>query len=138
MKNKEIEIEIENDKMLVLTGNFDYENQIQNILEDFDFENVHETMTKLKWTWVSSDLKYEHIPEIEELKKHAKERLEKAIEYKWSESGGFIATNTSGVLNLYFVVESTMNDFTDLKDVKIYEKSLNKEKILNKIKKKNG
>lgn len=137
-KNKDIEVSIENDKMLVLEGNFNYEKQIQDILEYFDFERVHETMTKLNLTWVSSDLKLEYIPEIEELKEHAKECLEKAIKYKWSESGGFIATNTSGVLNLYFVVESTMNDFTDLKDVKIYENSLNKEKILNKIKKKNG
>ena len=137
-KSKDIEIAIENDSMLVLEGNFNYEKQIQDILENFDFENVHETMIKLNWTWVTSDLKHEYIPEIEELKNHSKECLEKAIKYKWSESGGFIATNTSGVLNLYFVVESTGFDITDLKDVKIYEKSLNKEKILKKIKKKNG
>ena len=137
-KSKDIEIAIENDSMLVLEGNFNYEKQIQDILESFDFENVHETMIKLNWTWVTSDLKREYIPEIEELKNHSKECLEKAIKYKWSESGGFIATNTSGVLNLYFVVESTGFDITDLKDVKIYEKSLNKEKILKKIKKKNG
>lgn len=137
-KNKDIEVSVENNSMLVLEGDFNYEQQIQNILEYFDFERVHETMVKLNWTWVSSDLKLEYIPEIEELKEHAKERLENAIKYKWSESGGFIATNTSGVLNLYFVVESTGFDITDLKDVKIYEKTLNKEKILKKIKKKNG
>lgn len=137
-KNKDIELGIENNSMLVLEGNFNYEKQIQDILEYFDFERVHETMTKLNWTWVSSDLKLEYIPEIEELKEHAKERLENAIKYKWSESGGFIATNSSGVLNLYFVVESTGFDITDLKDVKIHEKTLNKEKILKKIKKKNG
>lgn len=137
-KNKDIEVSIENNSMLVLEGNFNYEKQIQDILEYFDFERVHETMIKLNWTWVNSDLKHEYIPEIEELKEHAKERLEKAIKYKWSESGGFIATNRSGVLNLYFVVESTVFDITDLKDVKIYEKTLNKEKILKKIKKKYG
>lgn len=138
MSKKDIELVIENDSMLVLEGNFNYEKQIQDILENFDFENVHETMIKLNWTWVTSDLKHEYIPEIKELKEHAKKRLEKAIKYKWSESGGFIATNTSGVLNLYFVIESTMNDYTDLKNIKIYEKSLNKEKVLKKIKKKNG
>lgn len=136
--NKDIEVSVENNSMLVLEGDFNYEQQIQDILEYFDFERVHETMIKLNWTWVSSDLKLEYIPEIEELKEHAKERLENAIKYKWSESGGFVATNTSGVLNLYFVVESTGFDITDLKDVKIYEKTLNKEKILKKIKKKNG
>ena len=37
---------------------------------------------------------------------------------------------------VHFVIEDTLHNFYDLKDVKIYEKPLNKEKILKKIKKK--
>lgn len=138
---KEIKFDIEYDhsnessKLLVLEGNFNYEQQIKNILEEFDFGRVQKAMKALNWKYCTSDFK-EYFPNIQELKKTAKECLEHAIKCNFSETGGFLATHEFGVLNLYFVLEETFFETSDLKNVKIYEKSLNKEKILKKIKKK--
>ena len=137
---KEIKFDIYDDsdkpsKLFVLEGNFNYKQQIKDILEEFDFERVEKAMKVLHWKYSTSDFK-EYIPDIQELKKTAKECLERAVKFQSSENGGFLATNSGGVLNLYFVLEETMNDFYNLKNVKIYEKPLNKEKILKKIKRK--
>lgn len=140
---KEIKFDIEYDhsnessKLLVLEGNFNYKEQIKNILEEFDFERVKKAMKALNWKYWTSDFK-EYIPDIQELKNTAQRCLEHAIKHQLSETGGFLAVHSGGVLNLYFVIEDTMFEASDLKDVKIYEKPLNKEKILKKIKKKNG
>ena len=138
---KEIKFDIEYDhsnessKLLVLEGNFNYKQQIKNILEEFDFGRVKKAMKALNWKYCTSDFK-EYFPDIQELKKTAKKCLERTIKCNFSETGGFLATHEFGVLNLYFVLEETMFDTSDLKNVKIFEKSLNKEKILKKIKKK--
>lgn len=135
---KEITLSLEtskdSDTLLVLEGDFNYKKQIKEILEEFDFENVHESMVSLDWKWVTSDLKHKYIPDIQELKNTAQHCLEHAVKYQFSETGGFLAVHSGGVLNLYFVLEETMNDFSNLKNVKIYEKPLNKEKILKKLK----
>ena len=104
-------------------------------LRYFDFERVKKAMKALNWKYCTSDLK-EYFPSIQELKRTAKKCLERAIKCNFSETGGFFATHEFGVLNLYFVLEETFFETSDLKNVKIYEKSLNKEKILKKIKKK--
>ena len=127
----------DSETLLVLEGDFNYEIQIENILETFDFKHVKKAMKALNWKWVTSDLKTEYFPDIQELKETAKLCLEHAIKSTFSETGGFLAANCSGVLNLYFVLEETMNEFSDLKNVTIHEKHLNKEKILKKINKKN-
>ena len=139
---KEIKFDIEYDhsngsaKLLVLEGNFNYKQQIKDILEDFDFKHVHDAMVALDWRYTDFHENKSYIPDIQELKKTAKECLEHAVKCQFSETGGFLATHSGGVLNLYFVLEGTINDFYNLKDVKIHEKSLDKEKILKKIKKK--
>ena len=137
---KDIKFDIEYDhsnessKLLVLEGNFQYKQQIKDILEEFDFEHVHDSMVALDWHYTDYLENKSYIPDIQELKKTAKECLEHAVKCQFSETGGFLAVHSGGVLNLYFVLEKTMRDFYDLKDVKIYEKSLNKEKILKKLK----
>ena len=135
MTNK-IELAVDKEKLYVLEGDFDYETQIKNILESFDFERVEKAMKVLHWKYSTSDFK-EYFPDIQELKNTAKECLEHAIKCNFSENGGFLATHEFGVLNLHFVLEETLFDTSDLKNVTIYKKHLNKEKILKKIKKKN-
>ena len=136
MTNKiELAVSVDKEKLYVLEGDFDYETQIENILESFDFGRVEKAMKALNWKYWTSDFK-EYFPNIQELKKTAKECLEHAIKCNFSETGGFLATHEFGVLNLYFVLEETLFDTSDLKNVRIYEKHLNKEKILKKIKKK--
>ena len=137
---KEIKFDIEYDhsnessKLLVLEGNFNYKEQIKNILEEFDFKHVHDSMVALDWRYTDYHKNKSYIPDIQELKNTAQHCLEHAVKYQLSETGGFLAVHSGGVLNLYFVLEETMHDFYDLKDVKIFEKSLNKEKILKKLK----
>lgn len=139
---KEIKFDIEYDhsnessKLLVLEGNFNYKQQIKNILEEFDFGRVQKAMKALNWKYWTSDFK-EYIPDIQELKNTAQHCLEHAIKCNFSKNGGFLATHEFGVLNLYFVLEETFFETSDLKNVTIYEKHLNKEKILKKILKKN-
>ena len=137
MTNKiELAVSVDKEKLYVLEGDFDYETQIKNILESFDFGRVQKAMRALNWKYSTTDFK-EYFPDIQELKKTAKECLEHAIKRNFSENGGFLATHEFGVLNLYFVLEETLFDTSDLKNVTIYKKHLNKEKILKKIKKKN-
>ena len=136
MTNKiEVAVSVDKEKLYVLEGDFDYETQIENILESFDFGRVKKAMRALNWKYSTSDLK-EYFPDIQELKNTAKECLEHAIKRNFSETGGFLATHEFGVLNLYFVLEETLFDTSDLKNVTIYKKHLNKEKILKKIKNK--
>lgn len=137
---KEIKFDIEYDpsndstKLLVLEGNFNYKQQIKNILDEFDFEHVHDSMVALDWHYTDYYENKSYIPDIQELKNTAQHCLERAVKCQFSETGGFLAVHSGGVLNLYFVLEETINDFYNLKNVKIYEKSLNKEKILKKLK----
>ena len=46
MTNK-IEVAVDKEKLYVLEGDFDYETQIENILEFFDFERVKKAMKAL-------------------------------------------------------------------------------------------
>ena len=137
---KEIKFDIEYDhsnessKLLVLEGNFTYKEQIKNILEEFDFKHVHDSMVALDWHYTHYDENKSYIPDIQQLKNTAKHCFAHAVKYQLSETGGFLAVHSGGVLNLYFVLEETMFDTSDLKDIKIYEKPLNKEKILKKLK----
>ena len=139
---KEIKFDIEYDssnessKLLVLEGNFNYNHQIKDILENFDFEHVHDSMVALDWHYSDYLENKSYIPDIQELKITAQHCLERAVKCQFSETGGFLAVHSGGVLNLYFVLEETLFDTSDLKNVTIYEKHLNKEKILKKIKNK--
>ena len=54
---KEIKFDIEYDhsnessKLLLLEGNFNYKQQIKNILEEFDFGRVQKAMKALNWKY---------------------------------------------------------------------------------------
>ena len=71
---------------------------INEILDQFDFEKVNEVMKSIHWGWIMPDGSY-HIPSIPELRKHARNLLEESvsclIRSKESdyciESGGFRA-----------------------------------------------
>lgn len=110
---KEIKFDIEYDhsndssKLLVLEGNFNYKQQIKNILEEFDFKRVHDSMVALDWHYTDYHENKSYIPDIQELKNTAQFCLERAVKYRLSETGGFLAVHSGGVLNLYFVLEET-------------------------------
>jgi len=51
---------------------------IWEVLENFDFDRVHDVMTYLGWLWTSSD--QPRVPDINELRNAARERCIHAIE----------------------------------------------------------
>ena len=81
-----------------------YEMQIEYILEHFDWEKVHRTMTTLDWSWHHTD----GVPKIGQLVRAARRHLEQvasdASKGCYSCSGGFWAYNADGLLRLLFVV----------------------------------
>lgn len=90
--------------------------QIDEIMDTFDFERVHNVMKHLNWTWRDA-LKP---PPTYEIRAHARERLKDAVKHGSSNTGGFVATKEEGVdygkhwvrMNLLFAVEQTLNDGT--------------------------
>lgn len=92
--------------MIIFSGVYD---GYEAALEKFDFERVHEYMTKVNWTWA---LPYEselRVPTVEEMKKsvlplcmNALYDTRSYVGY-WIECGGFRATNEGeGKIRLEF------------------------------------
>ena len=52
---------------------------IDDIMDNFDFEKVHEAMTLLGWRWVDHDSKAFEIPEISKLRKRARRLMQDAM-----------------------------------------------------------
>ncbi len=79
-----------------------YEEQIDNIMDWFDFDKVHKAMVALNWTWYNVG-----IPEKAELRQTARRLLRDVVEKdaRMTGTGGFYATkNEYGELSLYFAV----------------------------------
>lgn len=63
--------------------------QIDEIMDWFDFAKVAKTMQALDWVWYESG---GDIPEEGEIRKHARSLMKQAVkkEYKYFGSGGFV------------------------------------------------
>jgi hypothetical protein len=89
--------------------------QIDEIMDSFDFEKVHKIMEALNWEWHEQG-----IPDIYSLRTSARKHLKQATEIKGtSGSGGLTATYTESKvekpwlrLELYFGLNS-INDGTE-------------------------
>lgn len=89
------------------------EHRIGIALMSFDFEKVHHVMCATKWEWLTFTGR--RVPEIEDIKQHARDLLEEVWEkgkkkkkknYKAVvASGGFVAERKGDYLWLQFVVE---------------------------------
>jgi len=79
-------------------------NEIDEILDEFDFEIVHRTMKALNWKW--SDL--DDVPSIGDLRRQARELLLDLIKhgYYCTGTGGLFAYRMSDVVGLRFEVTS--------------------------------
>ena len=84
---------------------------IEHILDNFDFEKVHETMTSLDWTWHSTD----GVPEIPDLRKEARRLLKDVAKRKENKffisTGGFQVYKEGGYLELKFVIAEWDEEF---------------------------
>ena len=103
--------------------------KIQDILEDFNFQKVHDVMEQLDWKWAMT--KY-GVPTLDELKSEAKRLLiDACVEHTCVATGGFRAVYEAGespddpdpFIGLEFIieecegfVEDDSNDELDVKD----------------------
>lgn len=87
---------------------------IDDIMDNFDFDEVHKAMTLLGWRWYVPKNRSFEIPTINEIKRRARSLLEDAYnsdkDLYSTATGGFEATKTveddSINLSLSFVVAS--------------------------------
>lgn len=87
--------------MLELTIN--KEKHIEEILNNFDFEKVHNIMVALDWKWFGVG-----VPSVEDLKKQALELLNEICNYDITSSstGGLKAIKCDDYLELEFIITS--------------------------------
>ena len=95
--------------------------QIDEIMDTFDFDKVHDVMKFLDWRWQRA----EEPPDIYEIKQEARERLKQAAKSGGSSTGGFTAYKTESVdektgepfvhLELFFGFQS-VNDGTSYEE----------------------
>ena len=91
--------------------------EIDDIMDNFDFEKVHEAMTLLGWRWVDHDSKAFEIPEIIKLRKRARRLMQEAMDSSKAAysigTGGFQVHKTTEegkvYLSLSFVLTSWDN-----------------------------
>ena len=85
--------------------------KIQDILEDFNFQKVHDVMKQLDWKWAMT--KY-GVPTLDELKSEAKRLLiDACVEHTCVATGGFRAVYEAGespddpepYIGLEFIIE---------------------------------
>ena len=90
---------------------------IDDIMDNFDFDKVHETMTLLGWRWVNHDTQAFEIPHVSELRKRARSLMKEALassraSYRIA-TGGFQVDKTTEedktYLSLSFVLTSWDN-----------------------------
>lgn len=81
-----------------------YEEQIEEIMDWFDFGCVAKVMKVLEWEWHG----YDGVPTEPEIRKYARGQLRYVVErnVRYSACGGFVARNEDGLLSLAFEVES--------------------------------
>lgn len=92
--------------------------QIDDIMDTFEFEDVHKWMETTEWTWGQPDGSSE-VPDLYEIKTMARARLKEAAKCGYSCTGGFTAERFEGgengkpwiTLRLSFGY-SSMNDGT--------------------------
>lgn len=77
------------------------EDDIEEMIGNFDFNKVHKVMKHLNWKWLDIG-----VPDIEEMKKTARELLNSLKDKQtYSATGGFVARRNSYDFSLSFEVE---------------------------------
>jgi hypothetical protein len=91
-----------------------YQDQIDNIMDTFDFAEVAEIMAAIDWKWGED----RHTPDEPELRASARKSLRALLDdNSLCNSGGFTATKHDGQINLYWGIDShTVTDGCWLED----------------------
>ena len=77
---------------------------IDEILDEFDFERVHQTMKALNWTWHDTD----GVPTIGDLRRQARTLLQELLKHNYycTGTGGLFAYRIADTVGLRFEVTS--------------------------------
>ncbi len=83
-----------------------WQETIDEIMDNFDFDKVHRCMIALDWKWDIADCK--GIPDIVDLRRMARRLLRECVDKNEGSTGGFAAgiDRDGGCLWLSFVVEN--------------------------------
>lgn len=106
------------------------EAMVTAVMEDFDFDRVHNVMAYLDWRWSIGNGEYA-VPSSYRLMKMADELLHNVAKYyndgefHASSSGGFMASLDNDVLGLQFILEETTTDHHDY--IEYYSKKQKKQ-----------
>jgi hypothetical protein len=66
--------------------------QIDEIMDSFDFEGVQGMMRAVNWTWLCEGESLKNkVPELYDIKKSARQRMREAAKHGYSSTGGFTA-----------------------------------------------
>ena len=99
------------------------EAMVTAVMEEFDFDKVHDVMVFLDWRW-SIENGERTVPSSCRLMKMADRLLRDCAKYYGdgqfhaSGSGGFMASLDNGVLGLQFILSETTTDHHDYIEVK--------------------
>jgi hypothetical protein len=94
--------------------------QIDEVMDTFDFATVRKIMAALDWKWATSEGMNREIPDEYEIRRSARNRMRDAAKVGYSSSGGFSARLIEGVedekawllMDLNFGIQS-FQDTTD-------------------------
>jgi len=70
--------------------------QIDDIMDSFEFEDVHNWMKHVGWGWGVPGSTEMEIPDLYEIKRAARQRLKEAAAHGFSSTGGFTAERHEG------------------------------------------
>ena len=84
-----------------------YQEKIDGVMDEFDFERVHRAMMALNWKWFTSYAE-DRIPTIAEIRREARRLLKDVIlsneDYIIHSTGGFKAFKDNGDIGLEFIL----------------------------------
>ena len=87
---------------------------LDNIMDNFDFDQVHKVMVFLNWKWANSNGGL-GVPEKYELRGEARRLLKMAIEEKTTVStGGFIAEYREGEVDGWMDLKFVVSDWDEV------------------------
>lgn len=87
-------------------------NSIDEIMDVFNFDRVHNFMEQNRLEWYDSDKKAFEVPSVQKIRELARELLQEACtdNLRYVTTGGFSVIRTPYDLHLIFELESYMSD----------------------------
>jgi hypothetical protein len=89
--------------------------QIEKIMDEFDFDRVRELMVASKWKWATGEDDEKVVPNGNEIRREAWRMLKQTVNENQAmiNSGGFTVIKLNDTLYLFFGVDSTSIEFAD-------------------------